>query len=437
MLKSLKIVNVTKQFKTVLKRIIRHNSVASTTLQNDFSNSQWKDKSNLYKQLYSKILTCGPISIADYMKEVLTNPIDGYYMKKDVFGHKGDFVTSPEISQLFGEMIAVWILHEWKKISNKNFQLVELGPGRGTLSNDILRVFKQLQCADKVSLHLVEISPTLSEIQAKNLCASYEDIKPVVNSNVKNAIGPYRQGITKDGIKIFWYYSVNDVPQNFSVIIAHEFFDALPIHKFQKSNKGWHEVLIDIDKNSSSQEKFRYVQTKGPTLASKLYLEKSETRLHVEISPQTMVLVDTLANFLTQNGGFGLIIDYGHDGEKTDTFRSFREHKQHDPLLNPGTADLTADVDFSLIRKIATKNNRLVTFGPINQEDFLKQLGIEVRLQSLLKNATDKEKKFIIDGYRQITDANQMGSVFKVFSVFPAVLKQHLEKWPVSGFMIS
>lgn len=150
-----------------------------------------------------------------------------------------------------------------------------------------------------------------------------------------------------------------------------------------------------------------------------------------------MVLVDTLANFLTRNGGFGLIIDYGHNGEKTDTFRSFREHKQHDPLLNPGTADLTADVDFSLIRKIATKNNRLITFGPINQEDFLKQLGIEVRLQTLLKTATDKEKKFIIDGYRQITDANQMGSVFKVFSMFPAVLKQHLEKWPVSGFMIS
>lgn len=152
------------------------------------------------------------------------------------------------------------------------------------------------------------------------------------------------------------------------------------------------------------------------------------------MSPQTIVIIDSLSNFLSRNGGFGLIIDYGHDGDKTDTFRSFREHKQHDPLLNPGTADLTADVDFSMIRKVATKNDRLITFGPINQKDFLKQLGIEVRLQTLLKNASDIQKKHIISGYHQITDANEMGSVFKVFSMFPSVLKQHLEKWPVSGF---
>lgn len=148
-----------------------------------------------------------------------------------------------------------------------------------------------------------------------------------------------------------------------------------------------------------------------------------------------MVIIDKISNFLIRNGGFGLIIDYGHNGEKTDTFRSFCEHKQHNPLLNPGTADLTADVDFSQIKKIATKNNRLVTFGPINQEIFLKQLGIEVRLQKLLQNTTDNEKKSIIAGYRQITDPNEMGSIFKVFSMFPSVLKQHLERWPVSGFM--
>lgn len=147
-----------------------------------------------------------------------------------------------------------------------------------------------------------------------------------------------------------------------------------------------------------------------------------------------MVIIDTISTFLMENGGFGLIIDYGHNGEKADTFRSFREHKQHDPLLDPGSADLTADVDFSLIQRIVTRNNRLITFGPVNQGDFLRQLGIDVRLESLLKNAPEAQKEQIQSGYHKIVHANEMGSLFKVFSMFPAVLKDHLKKWPVSGF---
>ena len=147
-----------------------------------------------------------------------------------------------------------------------------------------------------------------------------------------------------------------------------------------------------------------------------------------------MVIIDYISEFLIENGGFGLIIDYGHDGEKTDTFRSFREHKQCDPLLEPGSADLTADVDFSLIRRISTKNNRLITFGPVNQEYFLKRLGIDVRLESLLKNASNKQREQIQSGYQKIVNASEMGSLFKVFSMFPSVLRDHLRKYPVSGF---
>ncbi|XP_033221603.1 protein arginine methyltransferase NDUFAF7 homolog, mitochondrial [Belonocnema kinseyi] len=429
MLRSLGNVKVSKQIGVVLKKYNRLSAGMSTTVQSDV-----KEKYGLYRQLYTKILSCGPISIADYMKEVLTNPIDGYYMKNDVFGQKGDFITSPEISQLFGEMIAVWILHEYSKISNQPFQLVELGPGRGTLSSDILRIFRRFRCTEKVSLHLVEISPILSAIQAKKLCISSEEVTPEINSRERNAIGHYRHGVTEDGVKVFWYYSVKDVPRGFSIFIAHEFFDALPIHKFQKTNQGWCEVLVDIEPGASNQKKFRYVLTKTPNLASRTYIPEAEIRNHVEVSPQTMVIVDTISTFLIENGGFGLIIDYGHNGEKTDTFRSFRDHKQHDPLLDPGSADLTADVDFSLIKRTVTKNNRLITFGPVNQGDFLKQLGIDVRLESLLKNAPEAQKEQIQSGYYKIVDANEMGSLFKVFSMFPAVLKDHLKKWPVSGF---
>ncbi|KAK0168558.1 hypothetical protein PV327_002344 [Microctonus hyperodae] len=387
----------------------------------------------LYRHLLTKIKACGPINVADYMKEALTHPVAGYYMNKDVFGSKGDFTTSPEISQLFGEMIGVWVLSEWRKISRNDFQLVELGPGRGTLSRDILKVFKQFRVTDKVSIHLVEISRTLSEIQAQKLCTSSKEVVSEVNKEQKNSVTHYREGITEFGNKVFWYRSIEDVPRKFSIFIAHEFFDALPIHKFQKNNEIWHEVFVDID--PTNEEKFRYVISPSPTLTGKLFISENETRDHVEFSPQTMIIVDYLASFLEECGGFALIADYGHNGEKTDTFRAFKNHQQQDPLLNPGTADLTADVDFSLIKRIATKNNRTITFGPVAQREFLLQLGIDVRLNMLLKKITDAEKNELTSGYHMIIDEDKMGKCFKMFAVYPSVLKEHLTRWPVNGFI--
>ncbi|XP_024940398.1 protein arginine methyltransferase NDUFAF7 homolog, mitochondrial isoform X2 [Cephus cinctus] len=389
---------------------------------------------SLFQQLSARIMACGPITVADYMKEVLTHPTAGYYMNKDVFGEKGDFITSPEITQIFGEMLGVWIINEWSKISRGPFQLVELGPGRGTLSKDILRVFKQLKIIDKVSLHLVEVSPTLSAIQAKNLCTSTEEVNPLTNKNGENSISHYRKGITNDGVKIFWYYSITDVPRDFSIFLAHEFFDALPIHKFQRTSEGWREVLVDIDPVANNQEKFRYVISRMATPSVKAYVSENEPRDHLEVSPQSIVIADHLSSFLYENGGFVLIADYGHDGEKTDTFRAFRQHQLHDPLINPGTADLTADVDFSLFKRIASNDNKLITFGPINQRDFLKQLGIDIRLQMLLRNAPEDQRDQIQSAYHMITDEDQMGKCFKMLSMFPAILKKHFEKWPVSGF---
>ncbi|XP_017879219.1 protein arginine methyltransferase NDUFAF7 homolog, mitochondrial isoform X2 [Ceratina calcarata] len=353
----------------------------------------------------------------------------GYYMHKDVFGKQGDFITSPEISQIFGEMIAVWIKYEWQKISKDPFQLVELGPGRGTLINDILRVFKQLKLLNNISVHLVEISPALSGIQAKKLCKTIKE-HDVTKLNGANAY--YREGVTEDGVKLYWYYSIKDVPKAFSIILAHEFFDALPIHKFQKTDKGWCEVLVDIIQESK-EEKLCYALSNGPTPAT-YYISEDEKREHVEISPESLVIVDYIADLLSEFGGFAFICDYGHNGDKTDTFRGFLQHTVHDPLLNPGKADLTADVDFAAISKIAKKDERVLIFGPVTQARFLRNLGINVRLSMLLQNATKKERKHLESGYHMIMDEDKMGTRFKVLAMFPSILKEYFEKLPVSGF---
>ncbi|XP_078047941.1 protein arginine methyltransferase NDUFAF7, mitochondrial isoform X2 [Augochlora pura] len=329
-------------------------------------------------------------------------------------------------------MIAVWILYEKMRIAKCPFQLVELGPGRGTLIKDILRAFKQLHVLNSVSVHLVEISPALSLIQANNLCKATKECNIKVSESEHNTTTHYREGVTEDNVNIYWYYSVKDIPKGFSIFLAHEFFDALPIHKFQRTDKGWNEVLVDIIEGCK-EEKFRYVLSNVQTSAM-IYISNDEKRNHIEVSPQTLAIVKYIAQYLWGYGGFALICDYGHNGDKTDTFRAFSQHKQQDPLLCPGTADLTADVDFSMISKVAEKNDRLITFGPVTQTSFLKNLGIDVRLQMLLQNASKETKNRLESEYHMIIDEDKMGNKFKFLSLFPFILKDYFQKCPVTGF---
>lgn len=304
-------------------------------------------KTLIARAIRSKIKATGPITVADYMKETLINPHGGYYMSRDVFGEKGDFITSPELGQIFGEMIAVWFLNEWSKIgAPKPFQIVELGPGRGTLSQDILRVFEHFKVLKGASLHMIEASLVLSDLQAKRLCIQ-SGIVPDKNSVV------YREGITHEGIPVKWYRDFCNIPDVFSLIIANEFFDALPIHKLQKTHNGdFREILIDLNNNS---ENFRYIIANNETPAVKLFMSQqknNEIRDHVEFSPESLLLSRNLARKLAENGGLCLIADYGHEGDRGDTFRAFKKHKLHDPLIEPGSADLTADVDFAAIKQV-------------------------------------------------------------------------------------
>lgn len=234
---------------------------------------------------------------------------------KDVFGQKGDFITSPEIAQIFGEMIAVWCLAEYQKFGNpKHLQIVEMGPGRGTLIQDILRVFSQLQSNDLVSIHLVEVSPFLSKYQSQKLCFSSTEVD-------QPDLPYYRRGEMVSGVNVFWYKRIEDVPNEFSIILAHEFFDALPIHKLQRDGNVWKEVLIDID--PQNPDKFRYVISRTETPMSKLYsiTKPEEKRNQVEISPESDLIATHIAERLESHGGFGLIVDYGYQGDKEDTFR--------------------------------------------------------------------------------------------------------------------
>ncbi|XP_055641155.1 protein arginine methyltransferase NDUFAF7, mitochondrial [Toxorhynchites rutilus septentrionalis] len=378
---------------------------------------------SLKNELKSRIFATGPISIATYMKQVLTNPVAGYYMtSENVFGSRGDFVTSPEIGQIFGEMVAVWCLNELSKFGSVTpCQLIELGPGKGTMMRDILRVFDQFKACDGLSVHLVEMSEHLSKTQAELLCRSsteYSD-KPF-----------YRSGITPSGMKIYWYRQLNDVPQCFSIILAHEFFDALPIHKFSKQEDGWKEVLIDIDPKNG--EKFRFILSKSETPMLRLFLNHYPTlvkeREHIEVSFDSETIVRQIGQRFHTNGGFALVVDYGHSGEKGDTFRAFKNHQLHDPLDEPGNADLTADVDFSILSHFCGNTSQIAIVGPTSQRSFMELVGAKERLRVLLKSAGSEEEKYrLVDGFKMLTDPEQMGERFKFFALFPKELETFIK----------
>ncbi|CAG5997486.1 unnamed protein product [Menidia menidia] len=336
-----------------------------------------KPPPSILKHLTSKIKATGPISVAEYMREVLTNPVTGYYVKNDMLGPDGDFITSPEISQVFGELLGVWVLSEWMAAGRpKKLQLVELGPGKGSLAGDILRVFDQLRSVWKeasVSLHLVEVSPTLSQLQAQHLTGGG-------SQGAEPKDGPaYRRGHTPAGLPVVWTRRLEDVPEEFSIFVAHEFFDALPIHKFQKTDKGWREVMVDIDPEQPGQ--LRFVLLPNATLASASLVQPDERREQVEVCAEGGAIVQQLARRISRDGGAALIADYGHDGTKTDTFRGFKAHRLHPPLLAPGSADLTADVDFSFLRRMAGGGGGVACLGPLPQRRFLQNMGIDARMQ--------------------------------------------------------
>lgn len=346
------------------------------------------------------IAETGPITVSQFMGLALGHPRHGYYMTRDPLGAKGDFITSPEVSQMFGELVALWLADCWMRQKTnmdapERFHLVELGPGRGTLMADALRAMKSVPgMAAAASVHFVETSPALrAEQQAR-----------VPNAN--------------------WHDRFADVPEGPTFLIANEFFDALPIRQFVKTPQGWcerHVALAEGTTPDAAHFDFALspVPLKDETVIPEAARSAPEGSI-AELSPASIAIAEEIAARIAKHGGAALIIDYGHAKSAAgDTLQAMRGHGFADPLENPGEADMTAHVDFEMIAA-AAKSAGCAAFGPVEQGRFLLDIGIEARAASLARNATPAQARDIESALRRLTAPDQMGSLFKVLGLLPA-----------------
>jgi NADH dehydrogenase [ubiquinone] 1 alpha subcomplex assembly factor 7 len=339
----------------------------------------------------------GPISIARYMALALGHPEHGYYMKKDPLGARGDFTTAPEISQMFGELIGLWIADLWQRAgSPAPFHLIELGPGRGTLMADALRAMTLLPgLRDAARVHLVEMGPTLKAKQEAAL----------------------------QGTAVHWHTSLNDAlkgAEGPAIVIANEFLDALPIRQLVRSGASWRERLVGVSEDGSSLVPVLSRQTPPeaallpPALAHAP--EGNPDGSIAEICPAALDLVGDLSHHLRAQGGAALFIDYGYTRSAFgDSFQALKAHDFADPFKDPGDADLTAHVDFDRF-SVAGSEAGLTVHGPTTQGNFLSALGIENRADRLIKASPDRAQD-IAQARDRLIGNDAMGSLFKALAL--------------------
>lgn len=325
------------------------------------------------------IKTSGPLPVSTYMQLCLHDPAEGYYATRPGLGQ--DFITAPEISQVFGELLGLWTAHEWQALNSpKAFHLIELGPGRGTLMVDAMRAMKKHPANEHVSLGLVEASPALRKVQSERLSAN----------------SPHH------------FESLAEIPHGNTIILANEYLDCLPARQFVNTDNAWQERVVGLDK--ANDLAFGVTSDRAPKLPA-----TEHGSLDIQSGLET--LIDEL-NHRHENGEVfrALFIDYGtSDGPPQDSLRAFQNGAQIHPLAAPGQSDLTVDVDFLRLRSLAEKSG-LSVFGPITQSTFLMRLGIEARMQSLISAQPDKSED-IYNGVRRLVDPAEMGERFKVICI--------------------
>ena len=332
-----------------------------------------------------RIRALGPMQISEYMALALAHPEDGYYIRRDPFGVQGDFTTAPEISQVFGEIIGAWLVTQWVIMGKPEAALAEIGPGRGTLMADILRATANVKgFHEAISVHLMEISTSLRQKQWNTLAGKHPDIR--------------------------WHTGFAEIPAKPLLLVANEFFDALPIRQFLHAPDGWKERCIIL--NAEDALEFTFVMQPPPEM---LASEPQSDRLY-EYSEAAGKLMLVIGNRIASYGGAGLIIDYGYEGSHGNTLQSVRSHQFHDVLVEPGTADITAHVDFYNLAHAAAEGG-CVIYGPVHQGELLNRLGAKERIEALCKKATAKQKKSLIAGLTRLTAPDQMGELFKALCI--------------------
>lgn len=330
-----------------------------------------------------RIAVGGPITLAEFMAEALGHPRLGYYRRAMPVGAAGDFTTAPEISQMFGELIGAWLAERWLVMgSPPRVRLVELGPGRGTLMADALRATRGVPGFHAaIDLHLIDISEPLRAVQAATL----------------------------DVYKPTWHVRLDEVPAGPTFLVANEFFDALPVRQFEKTQRGWVERMVGL---APDGETLAIALAPGITPFAS-FLPEAEPGAQAEICEAGRALVAEIGARLKRDTGWALIVDYGYVIGHGASLQAVRGHRGAGLLDRPGETDLSAHVDFAALADAAGTP----TFGPVAQGDFLQRLGIASRAEILKRRATPEQRHAIDAALSRLIAPDQMGTLFRVLAV--------------------
>jgi NADH dehydrogenase [ubiquinone] 1 alpha subcomplex assembly factor 7 len=342
----------------------------------------------LEREIARMIEADGPMPVSRFMALCLGHPRLGYYMTRDPFGAKGDFVTAPEVSQMFGELMGVWAMTQWRAMGSPSpFQLVELGPGRGTLMMDLLRAARAMPgFIEAAQVRMIEMSPILMAAQKRTLAAA--------------------------GANVSWHGHLDEVPSGPMLLIANEFFDALPVVQIERTPQGFFERAVGLDAEGKLQLGLMPVAVTPPEHAADAAIGAI-----VELSPARVDYAAMIAARLVADQGAALIIDYGH-GETAmgDTLQAVRRHQKVSILERPGETDITAHVDFEALGAVMRGAGADV-HGVLTQQTLMARLGLQTRAEMLSVSASARERADIVAAVSRLAGPHQMGQLFKAMAV--------------------
>ncbi|MGH6763434.1 MAG: class I SAM-dependent methyltransferase [Phyllobacterium sp.] len=347
--------------------------------------------STLKDRIIRLIETNGPISVADYMGLCLGDSESGYYMTREPFGRSGDFITAPEVSQMFGELIGVWCLSAWEALGKPSrFVFAEIGPGRGTLMKDLLRAASRLMpdFSAGADIWMIETSPRLTGMQKATL-----------------ADAP---------VPITWADSFDALPSGPLILVANELFDALPTHQYVKAWNRFAERMVGLD----DRGQLCFAAGAGsvdPDLLPRGYDHAPEGAIF-EAAPARSALMDSISHRLSAHRGAALLIDYGHlKSDFGDTLQALGHHKPQDVFEAPGEADLTSHVDFDVLEQISRASACLT--ATMTQGEFLLAMGLLERAGQLGRGKSEADQEQLHIDVERLAGPDQMGTLFKVLCV--------------------